>query len=364
VESFSVDSARFDVVIVDESSQCDLFSLAALAIADKAVIVGDDQQISPQMVGTEESTVHELIDQYIADIPQAALLDIKTSLYDIAKMRFPGVTMLREHFRCLPEIIEFSNGLCYNHAILPLREQPTDPTWRSVIDVQVPDGFREKGTDTNLAEADFIVGKIAELCDDPQYAGKTFGVISLLGDAQAEFIESRLIEALGEQERERRQIRCGNAYHFQGDERDVIFISLVVAVGEGRRLGAMTRESDRQRINVAASRARDQMWCVRSVSLDDLHPDDVRGLLIRHCQAPTGIAEAEAAASFDSDFERDVYRKVVARGYRVRTQLQGRPVSHRHGHRGHGWPPGFRARRRCLPRPRPLGRRPAAPGHP
>ena len=328
VESFGADSARFDVVIVDESSQCDLFSLAALAIADKAVIVGDDQQISPQMVGTEESVVHELIDQYIADIPQAALLDIKTSLYDMAKMRFPGVITLREHFRCLPEIIEFSNQLCYGGNILPLREQPTDPTWRSVIDVQVPDGFREKGTDTNQAEADFVVGKIAELCGDPQYDGKTFGVISLLGDGQAQLIESMLIERLGEREMESRQVRCGNAYHFQGDERDVIFVSLVAAVGEGRRIGAMTKEADRQRINVAASRARDQLWCVRSISLDDLHPDDVRGLLIRHCQAPTRITEAEATASFDSDFERDVYRKIVARGYRVRTQYKvGRPAS-------------------------------------
>jgi very-short-patch-repair endonuclease len=322
VESFGADSPRFDVVIVDESSQCDLFSLAALAIADKAVIVGDDQQISPQMVGTEESVVHELIDQYITDIPQAALLDIKTSLYDMAKMRFPGVITLREHFRCLPEIIEFSNQLCYNGTILPLREQPTDPTWRSVIDVQVPDGFREKGTDTNQAEADFIVGKIAELCGDPRYDGKTFGVISMLGDGQAQLIESMLIERLGEQEMESRQIRCGNAYHFQGDERDVIFVSLVAAVGEGRRIGAMTREPDRQRINVAASRARDQLWCVRSISLDDLHPDDVRGLLIRHCQAPTRITDSESAASFDSDFERDVYRKIIARGYRVRTQYK------------------------------------------
>jgi very-short-patch-repair endonuclease len=84
----------------------------------------------------------------------------------------------------------------------------------------------------------------------------------------------------------------------------------------------MTREPDRQRINVAASRARDQLWCVRSISLDDLHPDDVRGLLIRHCQEPTRITEAEATASFDSDFERDVYRKIVARGYRVQTQYK------------------------------------------
>jgi hypothetical protein len=87
-------------------------------------------------------------------------------------MRFPGVIMLREHFRCLPEIIEFSNGLAYNHAILPLRELPADPSWQSVIDVHIPDGYREPGTDTNPPEADYIAVKIAELCPDPRYDSK------------------------------------------------------------------------------------------------------------------------------------------------------------------------------------------------
>ncbi|MDX6418889.1 MAG: hypothetical protein QOG28_3509 [Trebonia sp.] len=321
VESFRP-TARFDVVIMDESSQCDIFGLAALALADKAIIVGDDKQISPQAIGTEESLVHELISQHIADLPQAGMLDIKSSLYDLAKMRFPGVIMLREHFRCLPEIIEFSNKLCYEGAILPLREQPADPSWRSVIDVHLTDGFREQGTDTNAAEASFIVDKIAELCADPGYDGKTFGVISMLADAQAELIERKLVERLGEKEMELRRIRCGNAYHFQGDERNVMFVSLVVAAGEGRRIGAMTRESDRQRMNVAASRAQDQLWCVRSVALDDLHPDDVRNQFIRHCQHPGRVDQATAAAeaTFDSDFERDVFRRIAARGYQVKTQ--------------------------------------------
>ena len=321
VESFSP-MARFDVVIMDESSQCDIFGLAALALADKAIIVGDDKQISPQAIGTDESAVHELIAQHIQDLPQSSLLDLKSSLYDLAKMRFPGVIMLREHFRCLPEIIEFSNRLSYNGAILPLREQPADPSWRSVIDVHIPDGFREPGTDTNIAEAEFIVSKIAELCADPAYDGKTFGVISLLGEGQAELIERKLIARLGEREMERRRVRCGNAYHFQGDERSVMFLSLVVAAGEERRIGAMTRESDRQRLNVAASRAQDQLWCVRSVSLEELHADDVRSQLIRYCQNPARVERATAEASFESDFERDVFRHVTGRGYRVRTQYR------------------------------------------
>jgi very-short-patch-repair endonuclease len=322
VESFDPVTAMFDVVIVDESSQCDLFSLAALGIGRKAVVVGDDKQISPQAVGTDESAVHELIRQHIPDLPQAELLDIKTSLYDLSKMRFPGVIMLREHFRCLPEIIEFSNQLAYRGAILPLREQTADSTWQSVIDVQVADGYRLPGTDTNPPEADYIVGKIAELCADPRYDGKTFGVISLLGDAQAQLIQGKLIDRLGEQEVERRKIRCGNAYHFQGDERHVMFLSVVAAAGEGRRIGAMTKDADRQRINVAASRAQDQMWCIRSISADELHPDDVRGRFIRYCQNPARIDEATSQAEdrFDSDFERDVYRHLIARGYRVKVQ--------------------------------------------
>ncbi len=322
VESFDPATAMFDVVIVDESSQCDLFGLAALGIARKAVVVGDDKQISPQAVGTDESSVHELIRQHIGDLPQAELLDIKTSLYDLSKMRFPGVIMLREHFRCLPEIIEFSNQLAYNGNILPLREQPADTTWRSVIDVHIRDGYRITGTDTNLREADFIVGKIADLCADPRYDGKTFGVISFLGDAQAQLIQGKLIDRLGEQEMERRRIRCGNAYHFQGDERHVMFVSLVVAAGEGRRVGALTKEADRQRVNVAASRAQDQMWCVRSISADELHPDDVRGRFIRYCQNPARVDDAttDVEDRFDSDFERDVYRHLIARGYRVKVQ--------------------------------------------
>jgi very-short-patch-repair endonuclease len=142
----------------------------------------------------------------------------------------------------------------------------------------------------------------------------------MLGDAQAQLIQGLLIERLGEQEVERRRIRCGNAYHFQGDERDVMFVSVVVAVGEGRRTGAMTKDADRQRMNVAASRARDQLWCVRSISADELHPDDVRGRFIRYCENP-GLVDASASGErFESDFERDVYRHIVGRGYRVQVQ--------------------------------------------
>jgi len=64
------------------------------------------------------------------------------------------------------------------------------------------------------------------------------------------------------------------------------------------------------------------MWCIRSISADELHPDDVRGRFIRYCQNPARVDDAtrEVENLFDSDFERDVYRQLVVRGYRVKVQ--------------------------------------------
>ena len=85
------------------------------------------------------------------------------------------------------------------------------------------------------------------------------GVINLVGVYQARFIEDLLLEQLGPEEMEKRQIVCGNAYAFQGDERDVMFLSMVTAVSEGRTIGVLSSESAKRRFNVSASRAKDQM---------------------------------------------------------------------------------------------------------
>lgn len=311
----------FDVLIVDEASQSDLIAISLLGIARKAVIVGDDKQISPQSF-MHQGSVHQLQAQYLDGIPSQDLLDVTSSLYDTAKRVFPGVVMLKEHFRCLPEIIQFSNDLSYDGRILPLRERPPElADWDPVVDFLVADGYRDAGTQTNLPEAQAIARTISDLCHDPRYQDKSMGVISLLGQEQARLIEELVIEDLGEREFERRRLRSGDAYHFQGDERDVMFLSLVVAAGDASR-GVMSKESDRQRINVAASRARDQMWVFRSLAPSDLSVGDLRGQLIRYAMNPHRVVEEfeDLAELCESDFERDVLRKLLARGFSVSVQ--------------------------------------------
>jgi hypothetical protein len=106
---------------------------------------------------------------------------------------------------------------------------------------------------------------------DPRYEGRTMGVISLQGEAQAKLIEHKLLENLEPDVIEQRRRICGDAYAFQGDERHIVFLSMVAAPGEAR-IAALSNDAARQRFNVAARRAQDQLWLFHSATLDMLSP--------------------------------------------------------------------------------------------
>ena len=314
-------SELFDVVIVDESSQCDLLSVGVLALGRKSVVVGDDKQTSPAAVGVDRSGVMQLQEVYLADVPQKALLTVDESLYGIAERAFPSVVMLREHFRSVPEIIQFSNRY-YDNRILPLRERSRDDIGPAVRAVHVPDGACT-GTSQNRInrpEAEALVRQVQACAADPAYDGATFGVVSLQSGQQSRVLENVLVERLGLGEFQRRDLRVGNAAAFQGDERDVVFISVVADDNSF----AATRTDAKQRINVAASRARDQMWVFHTVDPSTLHADDQRRALIEYAR-DAAIRRAETTdlrERCESGFERDVLANLLDRGYRVTVQHQ------------------------------------------
>lgn len=110
--------------------------------------------------------------------------------------------------------------------------------------------------DVNRAEADAVVAEIKRLIDDPAYAGRSMGVISLIGDKQAKHIQDRLVAEVGTEAMTRHRLTCGNAATFQGQERDIMFLSMVACPQTQR---AQTAKSIQQRFNVAMSRARDRL---------------------------------------------------------------------------------------------------------
>lgn len=310
----------FDVLIIDEASQIGLEALPLFALASKTIVVGDDKQTSPENVGLNRQQVFDLLDEHLAMVPKyRTLFDPDNSLYDVAFQKFPGVVMLTEHFRCLPPIIEFSNVHAYNQRIIPLRDQAPRPGWLPLGAIRVVDGYRHGYV--NEPEADAVVSLAAELCGNPDYDGMDMGVISLLGTSQSKLIWDKLYDRLGPEVMRQRRLTSGEPANFQGDERDVIIISTVVAIDPAiptARISAMTGTAAARRINVAASRARQQMWVVHSADAGQFPDGDLRGALIRHCRdaAATTAPPADLLAACESQFERDVLLKIMARGYR------------------------------------------------
>jgi hypothetical protein len=321
------DGPLFDVVVVDEASQADLFALPVLSLARRAVVVGDDQQIGPQLVGAPTDRVNALIRTHLADVPSAAHFDTESSLYDHAVRRSPERILLTEHFRCVPAIIDFSSRTYYAGKIQPLRADRPVGLGPPVVAVPVPDGRRELLPDhgqVNVAEAEALVARVAAIVADPAYRGRTLGVVSLLsGSGQAAYLLHRLREEVGADELERRALRVGDPYTFQGDERDIVLISMVVATADGE-IGAFTKRDFHRRVNVAASRGRDQLWVFHSVDLADLTADDARALLLAHCRRPPAVDDdaGSPAERCETDLERAVLRRLVDRGLRPAVQYR------------------------------------------
>ena len=232
--------------------------------------------------------------------------------------------MLREHFRCLPDIIGYSNKLSYNGNIRPLRDVSGDLPMPAVVEYRV-DGHRTG--DVNEAEAKAVVALLKACIEQDEYARNhedkiaTFGVVVLMGESQARYIERLLFRVLDPDEITTRRIVCGSPSQFQGDERDVMFLSMVYQGNDDSGpLPMLGKTEAKQRFNVAASRAKNQMWLVHSLDKGtDLQPDDIRRVLIEHIRDPKAAERANEAAKrlAESPFEMDVLDCLTRAGYRV-----------------------------------------------
>lgn len=321
IENIKLEKNIFDVVIVDESSQSDISAITALLRGTRAVIVGDECQISPEAIGKDNEMVENLIHRYLRDVPHKEWFDLKTSLYHTALRVFPSRLVLKEHFRCAPDIIGFSNNLCYSDEIIPLRCPENKHTFKPEVCAIKVSGAKDNSKNTNEKEAEALVEKIVECCDDPRYKDMTMGVISLLGESQSELIENLLKEKIGIEKMIERKLICGDAYSFQGDERDIMFLSLVIA--NNAKFTALTKESDIRRFNVAASRAKNQMFLFHSVDLEDLNPKCVRAELLSYCldSSKKYTFTSKDENILVSGFKKDIFSLLRSKNYDVKSNV-------------------------------------------
>jgi very-short-patch-repair endonuclease len=321
-ETIPAEVGLFDLVVIDEASQSDIWALPALLRGQKLLVVGDHKQVSPSAIGVPEQQILDLTARFLADQPHKSEMTPDKSIYDLARVVFAGNSvMLKEHFRCVPAIIEFSNREFYSGEIKPLRlphaNERLDPP---LIDVFVKGGFRNG--DVNRAEAKAIVDEIESILADDSLAGRSIGVVTLLGTAQAAHIQELVSGRISPVDVVSRHIAVGPPPVFQGQERDIMLVSMVLGPGDR---AAQNRADQYQRFNVALSRARDRMYLFRSVPQTTFPDDTLNGKLMYHFTEPfrQDILNTRLLRDrCESGFEFEMFDELVKKGYRVEPQVR------------------------------------------
>ena len=318
--NFPLEPALFDVVVVDEASQCSIAEVLPLAFrAKRLVVVGDPNQLTPvetldrsqlDALATAKDTTHDAL-------RARALSRGDDSAYTAYAHRVADhVHLLDEHYRCHPSIAKFCNEAFYGGQLRVLTDV-NDLSGRERglqwIHVRGRTARGRNGGAYNEDEARAVVEWVSERLDD----GATVGVVTPFA-AQTGKIKS-LLEDLAIPEAKRRQVDLlvGTAHHFQGDERDLVVFSPVLS-DDAREGTARWVEQQRNLLNVAVSRARSALVVIG----DETAPARFRvpTLAALHAAATgAGVdtATADDAGAIHSESERRLHAALVRAGLPV-----------------------------------------------
>lgn len=362
----------FDVVIFDEASQIPTEeAVPALSRAVQTVVVGDEMQLPPTnffSAGGEDEDQQVLTEE---DGERIAINLDADSLLNQASRNLPA-TLLAWHYRSRYEaLISFSNAAFYDGRLITIPDRGLDARSEQSLSVRAADAQAAAlGADAllerplshhriadgvyanrcNLAEARYIAALVRELLN--RDTGLSLGVVAF-SEAQQGEIEAAL-EALAAQDPdfgarlEREYLRededqfnglfVKNLENVQGDERDVIVLSICYAPGpDGRMLmnfGPINQRGGEKRLNVIFSRARHRMAVVTTIRADQIsntHNDGAAALraFLAYAEASArgetersqqvlGALNPGAERAFAAAPGRDALRDTVARALRAR----------------------------------------------
>lgn len=311
---------QFDVVIMDESSQSSIISLTALLRGKRMIIVGDDKQISPISVGITIDSLKALQNKYLTNIGLGVGFDMDMSLYDLAQnVCGSKKVVLKEHFRCLPEIIDFSNKYFYGNQINCLKVRSNENTIKNPVATYFLDDATVNVAGSNYLinqkEIDKVVAILRDIESNKSYKNKNIGIIVLQNsNAQIKALNTAIWQNFSSDFIKERRIKIGNSYEFQGDERDVIILSMVISKkqenGETRIVKALTTKEFERSFNVATSRAKEQVILVYSIHPNELSKDCLRYKLITYYNTFNKNENTNRDIKLNTDFEKEIYKEL------------------------------------------------------
>jgi predicted DNA-binding WGR domain protein len=362
----------FDVVIFDEASQIPTEeAVPALSRAKQVIVVGDEMQLPPTNFFTASSATEDNEIVVEEEGERIAICLDSDSLLNQASRNLPA-TLLAWHYRSRHEsLISFSNAAFYDGRLVTIPdrklEQDKDEVLRVRSDQQdagaagcdavharpisfhrISDGVYSDRR--NAAEARYIAEVVREMLR--REGSLSLGIVAF-SEAQQSEIESAL-EALAEKDAdfaarlEREYVRedddqfnglfVKNLENVQGDERDVIILSICYAPGpDGKMLmnfGPINQRGGEKRLNVIFSRARHRMAVVSSIqaeAITNVHNDGAAALRtflqfaqasaaghFESAQATLGALNQGAKSAFTRDVEADSIRDALATALRAR----------------------------------------------
>ncbi len=305
----------FDVVIIDEASQCDIAScFPILYRAKKAVVVGDDKQL-PHLSFLEKAKEQSFLSQYgINDRYQLMWRFRTNSMFDLANYYSMHPVLLDEHFRSLPPIINFSNKEFYGGRIRVMRRN--DNSKKVLETVVVPDGKVDFDATRNLPEIEALVKRLHEIVveDERKNPEKpvSIGIISPFR-AQVEQLKISVAKVLSEHMIEKHQIEIGTAHTFQGDERDIILTSWAYANNSFPQSLIFLQKPNL--FNVAITRARYQMINFISKNPREL-PEGLLRSYLGYVQEYEDRYSLRTSDDFDENIYKNNFEREVAQAFR------------------------------------------------
>ena len=264
-----LDQDKFDLVVFDEASQMPTSeAVGAIARGKALIVVGDPKQMPPTSFFNSTQ-----VDENEADND-----DMESILDDCITLSFPH-HYLTWHYRSRHEsLIAFSNSQYYDGKLYTF---PSVDDRSSKVSFVPIDGTYDMGkTRSNRAEAEAIVKEVVRRLSDDNLSKLSIGVVSF-SKVQQDLIEDILVDELSKQpELEKRAYDCAepifikNLENVQGDERDVILFSVGYGPDKSGKVsmnfGPLNNQGGERRLNVAVSRARNEM-----VVFSTLRPEQI-----------------------------------------------------------------------------------------
>jgi very-short-patch-repair endonuclease len=330
---------HFDLVVFDEASQIPPeYAMGAFVRAKQVIVAGDRQQLPPtNFFQTIESEEFENENEVFEEASFESILNSFDSF------GFPS-KMLNWHYRSKDEtLIAYSNYHFYENRLYTFPNSASDGLDTGLKFIYVPDGVYKRGVGArhNLVEA----RKVAELVHE--HLTKTpelsLGIVAF-SMSQRRAIEVEIdnlrknhpeINALFSYDVDE-PIFIKNLENVQGDERDVIILSVGYGKDETRKMtmnfGPINREGGARRLNVAVTRARSSLKLVASIEPEDIdltHSNSVGATLLRNYlevarDGVKAVYKDERLSSdteFESPFEQSVYQELARRGIQLKPQV-------------------------------------------